>query len=335
MEERSGSPARFRIGYALVQKKINSFLQEKLKRESIRKGIELVQIDLSKPLSEQGPFDAILHKIPSQQWYEELEEYQLSRPDVLVIDPPEAISRLYNRISMLQAVDDKLQYECGCIVGIPKQIVVHEKQSVTDSFATSGLSFPVIAKPLLVDGTPKSHLMWLVYNEEGLKKLLPPFVLQQFVNHGGVIFKVYVVGNQVKCLRRKSLPDPQPQDLANPDGLRSFCQVSNLPGLGRKGGEVADASLSHVELPPADLMISISSRLRKNLGLRLFNFDLIRDRNCSRRFYIVDINYFPGFAKMPGYEHVMSDFFASLAKEKRTQSIEEPAAQLVERAVCC
>ncbi|CAI5525630.1 unnamed protein product [Closterium sp. Naga37s-1] len=138
MEERSGSPARFRIGYALVQKKINSFLQEKLQRESIRKGIELVKIDLSKPLAEQGPFDAILHKIPSQQWYEELEEYQLSRPDVLVIDPPEAIARLYN---------------------------------------------------------------------------------------------LYVVGNQVKCLRRKSLPDPQPQDLANPDGLRSFCQVSNLPVL--------------------------------------------------------------------------------------------------------
>eukprot|EP00475_Leptophrys_vorax_P033783 TRINITY_DN5368_c0_g1_i1.p1 TRINITY_DN5368_c0_g1~~TRINITY_DN5368_c0_g1_i1.p1 ORF type:complete len:163 (-),score=2.81 TRINITY_DN5368_c0_g1_i1:226-714(-) len=137
------------------------------------------------------------------------------------------------------------------------------------------------------------------------------------------------------CRSPVSLADTHAQDLSNPDGLRSFCQVSNLPGLGRKAGEVADASLSHVELPPADLMVAISGRLRKNLGLRLFNFDLIRDQRSKDRFYIVDINYFPGFAKMPGYEHVMSDFFASLAKEKRMQSMDEQTGQLVERAVCC
>ena len=31
--------------------------------------------------------------------------------------------------------------------------------------------------------------------------------MQEFVNHGGVVFKVYVVGEHVKCMKRRSLKD--------------------------------------------------------------------------------------------------------------------------------
>ena len=204
MEEREESPEPFRIGYALVQKKIKSFVQDRLVRESRQKGIQLIKIDLHRPLDEQGPFDAILHKVPSREWYQGLREYQLARPDVLVVDPPEAVQRLFNRVSMLQAVE-QLQYECGHRVGIPKQMVVTSETGL-DSVRNCGLSFPLIAKPLVVDGSLKSHVMWIVKNEQGLKQLAPPFILQQFVNHGAVLFKVFVVGSYVKCVRRRSLP---------------------------------------------------------------------------------------------------------------------------------
>ncbi|KAI8557544.1 hypothetical protein RHMOL_Rhmol04G0018800 [Rhododendron molle] len=58
----------------------------------------------------------------------------------------------------------------------------------------------------VADGSVKSHKMSLVFHREGLSKLKPPIVLQEFVNHGGVIFKVYVVGDYVKCVKRDSLP---------------------------------------------------------------------------------------------------------------------------------
>ena len=32
-------------------------------------------------------------------------------------------------------------------------------------------------------------------------------MLQEFVNHGGVLFKVYVIGGHATCVRRRSLPD--------------------------------------------------------------------------------------------------------------------------------
>ena len=197
----------FRIGYALAAKKIKSFLQDSLKELARSKGVELHAIDLSRPLAEQGPFDAILHKLLDSNWYEQLEKYRQLHPDVLIIDPPESIQRVRNRVSMLQAVAEQRAYEYGS-VGIPKQhlISADSGQGQVKQFDEAGLCFPVIAKPLVADGSAVSHHMWLVFNKSGLENVEPPFLLQEFVNHGGVIFKVYVVDNYVKCCRRKSLP---------------------------------------------------------------------------------------------------------------------------------
>jgi inositol-1,3,4-trisphosphate 5/6-kinase/inositol-tetrakisphosphate 1-kinase len=51
------------VGYALTSKKIKSFLQPKLEGLARNKGILFVAIDQNKPLSEQGPFDIVLHKV--------------------------------------------------------------------------------------------------------------------------------------------------------------------------------------------------------------------------------------------------------------------------------
>ena len=59
------------------------------------------------------------------------------------------------------------------------------------------LNFPVIVKLLVADGSANSHTMSLVFNGEGLKKLTTPIVLQEFVNHGGVIFKVSWLKNRL------------------------------------------------------------------------------------------------------------------------------------------
>ncbi|KAL0002172.1 hypothetical protein SO802_015953 [Lithocarpus litseifolius] len=117
--------------------------------------------------------------------------------------------------------------------GVPNQRVLEESENLVDSIEEIGFKFPFIAKPVLVEGRAKSHEMFLVFNENELKKLKlkKPFVMQGFVNHGGVIFKVYVVGDHVKCMKRKSLLDISEGTLNNmaPDeGLLLFKQISNL-----------------------------------------------------------------------------------------------------------
>lgn len=41
-----------------------------------------------------------------------------------------------------------------------------------------------VAKPLVVDGSTKSHALFLAYDQFSLSELEPPLVLQEFVNHG-------------------------------------------------------------------------------------------------------------------------------------------------------
>ncbi|XP_068322946.1 inositol-tetrakisphosphate 1-kinase 1-like [Pyrus communis] len=181
---------RFGIGYALAPKKQQSFIQESLVNLARSRGIDFVRIDTERSLADQGSFDCVLHKLYGDDWKRELAEFRVKNPDGVIIDAPEAIKRLHNRISMLQVVSElRIEHESDTF-GIPKQIVIYDKETLFDRQAWEGLKFPVIAKPLVADGSAKSHKMALVFNHDGLNNLKPPIVLQEFVNHGGVIFKM-------------------------------------------------------------------------------------------------------------------------------------------------
>lgn len=295
---------RFTVGYALAPKKKNSFIQPSLVNLSKERGIDLVAIDPSVPLLDQGPFDCILHKLYGDDWKFHLWEFSTKYPNVPVIDRPKAIERLHNRISMLQVVSELEIPQESDTFGIPSQVVVYDSNALSDSRAVDALRFPVIAKPLVADGSAKSHKMSLVYHRAGLLKLKPPLVLQEFVNHGGVIFKVYVVGDHVKCVKRKSLPDVSEEKLGSTEGSMTFSQVSNISTQQERTEVELEA-----ELPPLRFVTDIAIGLRRVMGLHLFNFDMIRDVKVGNHYFVIDINYFPGYAKMPSYETVLTEFF--------------------------
>ncbi|KAL6642627.1 hypothetical protein ACP70R_020808 [Stipagrostis hirtigluma subsp. patula] len=314
-EPSSGDPSarRYSIGYALAPKKQQSFIQPSLVARAAARGMDLVPVDASRPLAEQGPFHLLIHKLYGDDWRAQLEAFAARHPGVPVVDPPHAIDRLHNRISMLQVVSEldhaHAPLDAAHTFGIPSQVVVYDAAALADSGLLAALRFPLIAKPLVADGTAKSHKMSLVYHREGLRKLRPPLVLQEFVNHGGVIFKVYVVGGHVTCVKRRSLPDVSPEDDASAEGSVSFSQVSNLPTERTAEEYYGEKSLEDAVMPPAAFVNEIAGGLRRALGLQLFNFDMIRDVRAGNRYLVIDINYFPGYAKMPGYETVLTDFF--------------------------
>ncbi|XP_043693926.1 inositol-tetrakisphosphate 1-kinase 1-like [Telopea speciosissima] len=310
----------FAVGYALAPKKCQSFIQLSLVNLAKERGINLIPVDTEKPLIDQGPFDCILHKFSGDAWKQQLQEYSFKNPNVCIIDPPEAIERLHNRISMLEVVSELDIPKEDETFGVPKQIVIYNSEALLDPASLEGLRFPVIAKPLVADGSAKSHKMSLVFNRDGLSKLKPPIVLQEFVNHGGVIFKVYVVGDYVKCVKRKSLPDVTEEKLGSFEGTLSFSQVSNLTTQERNDDNYYETMhLDDAEMPPLSFITGIARGLRQAMGLHLFNFDVIRDSRDENRYLVIDINYFPGYAKMPSYETVLTDFFYELHCKKQKQ----------------
>ncbi|TVU47838.1 hypothetical protein EJB05_07451 [Eragrostis curvula] len=301
------------VGYALTKKKVKSFLQPKLLLLARKNGIIFVPIDESLPLSEQGPFDIILHKITSKEWQQVLEDYQEEHPEVTVLDPPNAIKHLNNRQSMLEEVADLNLSNFYGEVFTPRQLVITKDPSaIPTAVAMSGLTLPLVAKPLVVDGTSKAHELYLAYDEASLSMLDPPLVLQEFINHGGILFKVYIIGETIQVVRRFSLPDVNTYELLNNVGVYRLPRVS----CAAASADNADLDPLIAELPPRPLLEKLGRELRGRLGLRLFNIDMIRELGTKDRYYIIDINYFPGFGKMPGYEHIFTDFLLGLAQSK-------------------
>lgn len=250
-----------------------------------------------------------------------------------IIDRPEFIKRVQDRISMLRFVSELklasnrefnsdllLQNQHLCTFGVPKQIAVYNASELADATTFSDMSFPLIAKPIAADGSSGSHKMALVFNQDGLLKQSPPLVLQEFVNHGGVVFKVYVAGDYVRCVERKSLPNLSDETMAAlvQVGSVSFSQISNMTMTQDSKDKM---HLEGVEMPPECFVMEIARGLRSSIGLNLFNFDMIRDGKVGNHYLVIDINYFPGYEKLPGYETVLTDFMCSMVhKEQKDDS---------------
>ncbi|KAG6762570.1 hypothetical protein POTOM_033079 [Populus tomentosa] len=359
------------VGYALTSKKKKSFLQPKLEVLARDKGILFVAIDLNRPLLDQGPFDVVLHKLLGKDWCGAIEDYRKKNPEVAVLDPPDAIEQLLNRQSMLNDVTDLNLSDSYGKVCVPRQMVINnDPSSIPHEVTRAGLKLPLVAKPLVVDGTAKSHEMFLAYDQFSLSELEPPLVLQEFVNHGGILFKVYIVGEAIKVVRRFSLPNVTKQELSKVEGVFRFPRVSSAAASADDAdldpsvaGEILQNILlfsfsksdcsgygenwlncffvglsisltitlcgSLAELPPLPLLEKLARELRRRLGLRLFNVDMIREHGTKDVFYVIDINYFPGkyitftqvfylsrYGKMPDYEHIFTDFLLSLMQSK-------------------
>ncbi|KAG6652149.1 inositol-tetrakisphosphate 1-kinase 3-like isoform X1 [Carya illinoinensis] len=301
------------VGYALTSKKKKSFLQPKLIGLARNKGIFFVAIDLNRPLSDQGPFDVVLHKLSGKDWCNIIEDYRQKHPEVTVLDPPDAIEHLHNRQSMLQDVADLNLSDCHGKVGVPRQLVISkDPSSIPHEVNKAGLKLPLVVKPLVVDGSTKSHELFLAYDQFSLAELEPPLVLQEFVNHGGILFKVYIVGEIIKVVRRFSLPNFSKHELEKVAGVFPFPRVSSASA----SADDADLEPSVAEHPPRLLLEKLARELRPRLGLRLFNMDIIREHGTRDVFYVIDINYFPGYGKMPDYEHIFTDFLLSFAGSK-------------------
>jgi len=301
---------RYRVGYALQPKKVESFLQPSLLDHAKQHAIDLVQIDPSTPLEQQGPFHCIIHKLHTPQWNKHLQQFSATHPDTAIIDSPELVTRLHDRVSMLEAVT-RLQISLqNATVGVPNQVLLNEPKSPDfNKIEELGLRFPAIAKPLAADGGGGSHEMCLVFDREGLNALSAPTVLQEFVNHGGVVFKIYVAGRHVKCVKRKSLGDISEERLRSLKGeVLPFSRVSNL-GVEDQGGPVEKA-----EMPLQCVVDELAKALREALGLNLFNVDVIRDSKEPTRYLVIDINYFPGYAKLPSYEPFITDFLLDVVR---------------------
>lgn len=359
---------RFRVGFALKKEKARKHIRKELVECAKSRGIEIVVIDEWIPLEDQGHFDVILQKIRRPEFERALEAYAARHPETHVCDPPRATMLLRNRNDMLNSIPtcgfeirapenvrgDVTSVRCD----VPTHLVVGPDVSydhALDLVAAHGLTYPMIAKSLWADGRPGSHAIAVVWSPDGLKKLLHgslqeetdaprvPVLLEQYVDHGECLFKVYVLGDQHMMVTRPSLH----LDLDKPEtgDLVPVSRVSAYPSS-RSWGKYDLAPRGHgVPTPPTWAWTSIARRLQKRLGLTLFNFDIIvplhppkgmdgffsqvagssEDTSLAAQdgamglLHLIDVNYYPGVEKLPQSEVVICNFLDSLLNAATNQ----------------
>ncbi|KAJ6744828.1 INOSITOL-TETRAKISPHOSPHATE 1-KINASE [Salix purpurea] len=158
---------RHRVGYALPPKKIQAFIKPSLIHHADQHNIDLIPIDPSKPLIEQGPLDCVIHKLYGLDWKSQLLHFSSLNPDALIIDPLDSIQRIHNRISMLQVVSNLKVSERKQVLDVPRQLVFSDSETMMKNSddLIQKLGFPLIAKPLMADGSETSHKMYLVFDK--------------------------------------------------------------------------------------------------------------------------------------------------------------------------
>jgi hypothetical protein len=164
--------------------------------------------------------------------------------------------------------------------------------------------------------------MTLVFNHNQLSVIPLPFLAQEFVNHGGVIFKAFALGDHCRFVKRPSIPDLKHNcesivlhrsHNALCLTLSRFCfsnQPTNQPveraisfdSQNPLYPQVQDAMLDRSQqeqdlvdravLPPDAVLRAIVRIIQDELGLHLLGFDLIVDKN-SGQYHVIDVNYWP------------------------------------------
>ncbi|XP_060036923.1 inositol-tetrakisphosphate 1-kinase isoform X1 [Erinaceus europaeus] len=337
-----------RLGYWLSDKKLKKLNFQAFAELCRKRGIEVVQLNLSRPIEEQGPLDVIIHKLTdvileadqnggqSLELVGRFQEYIDAHPETVVLDPLPAIRTLLDRsksYELIREIETHMKDDRICSPPFMELTSLRGEDTLR-LLEKNGLAFPFICKTRVAHGT-NSHEMAIVFNQEGLSAIRPPCVVQSFINHNAVLYKVFVVGEAYTVVQRPSLKNfsagasgcPSGPALAPPVGTgsgRSGGRTVGHPGAGRMPDRESIFFNSHnvskpesssvltaldkiegvFERPSDEVIRELSRALRRALGVSLFGIDIIIN-NQTGQHAVIDVNAFPG------YEGV-SEFFTDL-----------------------
>uniref|UniRef100_A0A8C4GP83 Inositol-tetrakisphosphate 1-kinase n=1 Tax=Dicentrarchus labrax TaxID=13489 RepID=A0A8C4GP83_DICLA len=299
-----------RVGYWLSEKKMKKLNFQAFADLCRKRGIEVVQLDLSQPLEEQGPLDVIIHKLTdlileadqndSQAvlLVQRVQDYIDAHPETIVLDPLPAIRTLLDRCKsyqLIHRIESCMQDERICS---PPFMVLNTDCSpdVLEQIKRQGLTFPFSKR--VIYGVSSCSQMAIIFSEEDLNDVKPPCVIQSFINHNAVLYKVFVVGDSYTVVERPSLKNFP----AGPaDRKAIFFNSHNVSKPESSSDLTTRENVEGVSQPPSDDVIrELSRSLREALGVSLFGIDVIIN-NQTGQHAVIDINAFPGYEGVPEF----------------------------------
>jgi len=353
--------------------------------------VSFVPVDLDSPLEEQhgGNFDVILHKMTEDilmlsnnegtgvrsesieralERVKRLENYTADHnPTCYLVDTPAKIKTLMSREDIAVTLTRCLvgvSSRSGVSVRAPRFVVCGGKgdcngakvfisnANLANRIENAPFTYPLIAKPLQAAGTAESHKLAIVLGRKGLKRLQFPCILQEYSNHDAILFKVYVLGDEVFLFERPSLPNlPQGEKEIDVVGsyvefdsqqpypkLSDFVRTSHSaeteagkeylaasePVFKRHKVSYSSSSQTYSFLS-ADEVAPVVSALRVAFDLDLFGFDVLvtsseYSSGSMKELLVVDVNYFPSYKEVFNFPTLLAKYLTQQAINGRCRT---------------
>ena len=300
-----------RVGIDVPESKFNNLAFPLLQKYAKERNMEIYHINCEKPMEEQGKFDVIMHKMTYDMEgdkmkyfkYRDLYEYQHNHPEIPFIDDLDAVEVTCNRETLNEALS-RVNWPEGIEIGQPQAATLEKNDIESIKATTAHLHFPLLAKPLEGVTNEEAHTLRLATSPESLVNVPVPCLLQEYINHGAVVYKVYALGNHLAVTTRTSTRD------INPDENITLNFHSQKPNVENGLWDHSIDLNKSAKTIPYDKFALLSEALRRDLKLHLVGFDILIDH--SGKYWIVDVNYFPGYKFIDNLDELFYNFLVDV-----------------------
>jgi inositol-1,3,4-trisphosphate 5/6-kinase / inositol-tetrakisphosphate 1-kinase len=293
----------------------------------------IAQMSSSTPVipSSLPPLDASSPQQLAMQRIQRLLDYH-DRLGACLVDHPTAVQTVMSRADMahtLQACLSEVRTRSGHRVGAPAFAVM---TALTDP-SWQHVAFPMMVKPLTAAGTKASHALTVLLNApddddeartvQAILQEKVPCLCQEYCNHDGILYKVYVLGEWISVHARRSLPNlPACRSAYTHLDFDSQCPYPHLADFGyfEAAEETPEDNRTALD-PPVSVeeVRPIVAALKQAFGLELFGFDiLVATTQEPRTLRVVDVNYFPSYKEVTQFPMLLCQYLTQRAQVGRT-----------------
>mmetsp|Transcript_35351 Transcript_35351/g.110506 ORF Transcript_35351/g.110506 Transcript_35351/m.110506 type:complete len:276 (-) Transcript_35351:1113-1940(-) len=244
-------------------------------------GIDMVDLNLDGAMRDlPQDLDCILHKITDDYAKSGRDEVCRGRMKhwnallemnkrAVLIDPMEGILPVLKRSSMMEMLQqlsssNNLPFSTPSCTSLTAADILSHKVS-NQGLKALGLRPPFLCKLDAACGVDNAHIMTVFDDVSQLKEdLSGECSIQNFINHGGVIWKVYVIGEHFYILPRPSLEDVG-NDTELPYSFNSQKSCAFKP----------NGAQQNLDGPKDEDVRQLNNIIRQKLGLTLYGVDII------------------------------------------------------------
>lgn len=321
-------PFKYRVGYWWSEKKSQKLSTTELTSLFAERDCQLVKIDLERPIEEQGPFSLIVHKVSdflvkadqgdlvAKKIISAFESYVRKHPETVILDPLDNNRALLDRYKQYRLIEQSGLAKEGVVFTPPFVHLTSTNMDVNRGrIRRSKITFPIVCKPILAQGSTGAHQMCIIFSEAGLKDVKPPCVAQSFVNHNAKLFKLFVIKDRYYITERPSLKNFQvgeyetvffySHDISKPNSSSSLTELDEVDKVNLEN-MMSQMRINSRLVPSNEILSKIVEIFSGKLGLTFYGIDIIIENGTSR-YAIIDMNTFPGYDGVENFLTIFRD----------------------------